>query len=82
MRYIYDTLGLSSHVLGNGVITDVYLSEDFLNQGMELINQAYELAGDDETLKERILRESIFYRYYLLKFYSNGVANNESSSHR
>ena len=42
---------------------------------MELINQAYELAGDDEALKERILRESIFYRYYLLKFYSNGVAN-------
>ena len=59
------------------MIWRVSLPENLLNSWMELIDKAYELAGDDEVLKVRILRESIFVRYYQLKFYMSDSENIE-----
>ncbi|MBR2498741.1 MAG: DUF4838 domain-containing protein [Clostridia bacterium] len=72
MRTNYDNLGLSSHVFANGVINSSHLPKAALDNWMVLINQAYELAGNDEALRQRILRESIFIRYYQIKFYTTG----------
>lgn len=68
MRYNYDVLGMSGGVLAD-VANEKYWPVQLLNHWMQLINEAYVLAGDDSALYERILRESIFVRYYQLKFY-------------
>ena len=56
-----------------GVTADVsdkkYWPAQLLNHWLDLIEEAYTLAGDDKDLNERILRESIFVRYYQLKYY-------------
>ena len=68
MRYNSDVLGMSA-----GVTADVsdkkYWPAQLLNHWLDLIEEAYTLAGDDKDLNERILRESIFVRYYQLKYY-------------
>ncbi|MBR2498738.1 MAG: DUF4838 domain-containing protein [Clostridia bacterium] len=76
MRFNVDVLGMSSGVLAE-VAKEEYWPENLLNSWMELIDKAYELAGDDEVLKVRILRESIFVRYYQLKFYMSDSENIE-----
>ncbi|MBQ6921678.1 MAG: DUF4838 domain-containing protein [Clostridia bacterium] len=68
MRYNYDVLGMSGRVLAD-VENEKYWPVQVLNHWIQLIDEAYALAGDDSALHERILRESIFVRYYQLKFY-------------
>ena len=68
MRYNYDVLGMSSGIQAD-VTNEKYWPEQLLSHWMELIDRAYALAGDDEALHDRILRESIFVRFYQLKFY-------------
>lgn len=68
LRYNYDVLGMSNGIFAE-VTKEEYWPEALLNGWMSLIDEAYELAGDDQVLRTRILRESIFVRYHLLKIY-------------
>ena len=74
MRYNSDVLGMSAGVV-QYVTKEEFFPEQLLNHWMELIEEAYKLAGDDKALHDRILRESIFVRYYLIKFYQSDADN-------
>lgn len=69
MRYDYDVLGMSGAILDPSVTSEKYWPVQTLNHWLDLIDEAYALAGDDKDLHERILRESIFVRYFMLKLY-------------
>ena len=71
VRYNYDVLGMDGGVLAE-VSDKNYWPVNTLTHWLELIEEAQELAGDDDALQARILRESIFIRYYLLKLYNIG----------
>ncbi len=76
MRYNSDVLGMISGVT-QYVTREEHWPEQLLNRWMELIEEAYKLAGDDSELHDRILRESIFVRFYLIKFYMSDADNVE-----
>ena len=76
MRYNSDVLGMSSAVTQDAT-REEHWPEQLLNGWMQLIEEAYGLAGDNKALHERILRESIFVRYYLIKFYMSDADNIE-----
>ena len=71
VRYNYDVLGMDGGVFAEDSFKN-YLSVQTLTHWLKLIEEAQELAGDDDALQARILRESIFIRYYLLKLYNIG----------
>lgn len=76
MRYNYDTLKMPSTTSAKSCYYETqYWPKDLLLKWKRLIDEAYELAGNNETLKERILLESIFIRYYLLKIYPETAKN-------
>ena len=78
MRKNHDENGMPSYILSKNTNSKACWPESLLNKWMGLINEAYELAGDDEELRIRILLESIFVRYYLIKLYKSNDANVET----
>ncbi len=76
MRYNYDTLRMAANTSAKSDYYETkYWPKDLLLKWKGLIDQAYELADGDEALQQRILLESIFVRYYLLKLYPETASN-------
>ena len=67
-RYNYEVLGMSGGVYGD-VIKEKFWPVQTLNNWLGYIDEAYTLAGDDDVLRRRILKESIFVRFIQLRLY-------------
>ncbi len=74
MRYNSDVLGMGSGVVQDNTRKE-FFPEQLLNKWTGYINEAYELAGNDKALKDRIMLESMFVRFYTIKFYKSGADN-------
>ena len=58
-------------------VTKKYWSEEWLNELLACVDEAYAAVGDNQVLRNRILKESLFPRYVLYRDYQTASANRE-----